>query len=69
MIMIKRKELAKFFSGVAANQTFTHGAFALKGDLPFEILGVAYSKELNAGAVVFWLIVLVALVYYAWIRK
>lgn len=67
--MIKWKEVAKFFAGVAANQTLTHGAFALKGDLPLTILGVTYTRELNVGAMVFWLIVLVVLVYFAWIRK
>lgn len=67
--MIKWKEVAKFFSGVAANQTLTHGVFALKGDLPLEILGITYTRELNTAAVIFWLIMLVVLVYYAWIRK
>lgn len=67
--MIKWKEVAKFFAGVAANQTLTHGAFALKGDLPLPILGITYTRELNTGAMIFWLIVLVVLVYYAWIRK
>lgn len=67
--MIKWKEVAKFFAGVAANQTLTHGAFALKGDLPLEILGISYTRELNVAAVIFWLIVLVVLVYSAWVRK
>lgn len=67
--MIKWKEVAKFFAGVAANQTLTHGVFALKGDLPLQILGVTYTRELNIVAVIFWLIVLVVLVYYAWIRR
>ena len=67
--MFKWKEVAKFFAGVAANQTLTHGAFALGGDLPLRILGVVYTREFNTLAMVFWLIVLVALVYYAWVRK
>lgn len=67
--MIKWKEVAKFFAGVAGNQTLTHGAFALMGDLPLKILGVSYTRELNTVAMIFWLIVLVVLVYYAWIRK
>ena len=67
--MIKWKEVAKFFAGVAGNQTLTHGVFALIGDLPLKILGVTYTRELNIGAMVFWLIVLVLLVSYAWIRK
>lgn len=67
--MIKWKEVAKFFAGVAANQTLTHGAFALSGDLPLRILGVVYTREFNTLAMIFWLIVLVALVYYAWVRK
>lgn len=67
--MIKWKEVAKFFAGVAANQTLTHAAFALSGDLPLRILGIVYTREFNTVAMIFWLIVLVALVYYAWIRK
>lgn len=67
--MIKWKEVAKFFAGVAGNQTLTHGVFALMGDLPLKILGVTYTRELNIGAMMFWLIVLVLLVHYAWIRK
>lgn len=66
---MKWKEVAKFCSGVAANQTLTHGAFALSGDLPVRILGIVYSREFNTLAMVFWLIVLVVLVYSAWVRK
>ncbi|KAB2942309.1 MAG: hypothetical protein K8F92_06315 [Hyphomicrobium sp.] len=62
------KEVAKFFSGFAANQVLTHGALALAGT-QFTAFGIAYDATLNATAVVIWAIVLAALVYYAWIRK
>lgn len=67
--MIKWKEVAKFFAGVAANQTLTHGAFALSGDLPLRILGIVYTREFNIAAMIFWLIMLIVLVYYAWMKR
>lgn len=66
--MNRKKEIAKFFAGVAANQVLTHGAFAVTG-LQFTLFGIAYTTGLNAVAVVVWAIVLVLLVYYAWIKK
>lgn len=64
----RKKEIAKFFSGVAANQVLTHGAFAISG-LQFTIFGITYTTGLNAAAVIFWAVLLALLVYYAWIKK
>ena len=61
------KEVAKFFSGVAANQVLTHGALAVSG-VQFALLGITYDRWLNTTAVVVWAILLVLLIYYSWIR-
>lgn len=62
------KEVAKFFTGFAGCQVLTHGAFAISG-VQFTIFGFSYTTQFNTIAVVFWAIVLILLVYYAWIRK
>lgn len=62
------KEIAKFFSGVAANQVLTHAALAVSGT-EFTLFGIAYNTGLNSTAAVVWAIVLVLLVYYSWIRR
>lgn len=62
------KEITKFFSGFAANQVLTHGAFAA-GGVEFTLFGIAYTPRLNAIAAVVWGIVLASLVYYSWIKR
>jgi hypothetical protein len=65
---MKSKEVAKFFSGFAANQVLTHGAFALAGT-QFTVFGISYTPTLNASATVIWAIILIVLFYYSWIRR
>lgn len=67
--MDKKKEIAKFFSGVAAMQVIIHFAFAVSDILPLRILGVTYTESLNTFAVIFWPLALAFLVYYAWVKK
>lgn len=67
-MIMKRKEIAKFFSGVAANQVLTHGGLAV-GDIRFTLFGIPYTPAFNTAAAVVWAIVLIVLVYYAWIKK
>lgn len=62
------KEIAKFIAGVAGNQVMTHGAFLISG-VQFTMFGFSYTTRLNTIAVIFWAIVLVLTVYYAWFRK
>lgn len=64
---MRKKETAKFFSGFAANQVLTHGAFAING-VEFTIFGINYTIEFNAIAAAVWAIILSLLVYYAWIK-
>lgn len=65
---MRGNEVAKFFSGFAANQVLTHAALAASGSR-FTILGIAYTPQLNMAAAAFWVIVALLLVYYAWIKR
>ncbi len=40
------KEIAKFFSGFAADQVFTHGTFVAAG-VQFSLFGITCDKQLN----------------------
>lgn len=62
------KELAKFFSGVAAMQVIIHWAIGFSGELPLTLAGVTYTPELNTAAMIAWPIVTILLIYYAWVR-
>ena len=62
------KEIAKFFSGLAANQVLTHGAFAA-GGVEFRLFGIDYTTGFNTAAAVVWSLILALLVYHAWMRQ
>lgn len=62
------KEVAKFFSGFAANQVLNHAAFAMSG-AQFTIFGIAYGRGLNATAAIVWATALALLIYHAWINR
>lgn len=61
-------EIAKFAAGFAANQLLTHGAMAAT-NTEFSLLGIAYTRELNTIAALFWGVLMLALIYYAWLRR
>jgi len=65
------RELAKFFSGVAANETIGHGWLGIWGKdlLPMKIGGFTFTSTINTYAMIVWPLVLIALVYYAWLHK
>ena len=65
---MKTREIAKFASGFAADQLLTHGVMAAAGT-EFTLMGIAYTRELNTVAAVFWAILCLGLVYFAWIRS
>ncbi|MCT8999881.1 hypothetical protein [Chelativorans intermedius] len=65
---MKGKEVTKFFAGFAANQVLTHGALATAG-IQFSLFGITYDQRLNTSAVVVWAIILLLLVYYAWVKR
>ena len=62
------REVAKFIAGFAGNQFLTHGAMAAT-NTEFSMLGVAYTRELNTLAAVVWGLLMLLLIYYAWIRR
>lgn len=62
------KEIAKFVAGFATNQFLTHGAMAAT-DTEFSILGFTYTRELNTSAAAVWGVLMLLLIYYAWIRR
>lgn len=62
------KEIAKFAAGFAANQLLTHGAMAAT-DTEFAMLGIAYTREFNTIAALFWGVLMLLLIYYAWLRR
>ena len=65
----RKKEIAKFFAGVAANQTIVHWGLGLSDVLPLTLLGMTYTTTLNTAAMVAWPVIAILLVHYAWIRK
>lgn len=65
---MRTKELAKFASGFAADQLLTHGPMAAT-DTEFSMLGIAYTREFNTLAAVFWAILMLLLIYFAWGRR
>lgn len=63
-----RKEIAKFLSGFAASQVLTHGGLAAAG-VQFTLFSISYTPGFNTLAAAVWTIVLIVLVYYAWLRE
>jgi hypothetical protein len=65
------REVAKFLSGIAANETLGHWWLGIWGKhlLPMQLGWFAWTDTMNTFAMVFWPIVLVTLVWYAWVRK
>lgn len=62
----RKREWAKFFSGVAVMQTIIHGAL-WASNVRFTLFGVMdYTPQLNAVATFVWLVVSFALIAYAW---
>ena len=65
---MKGKEVAKFIAGFAANQLLTHGAMAAT-DVEFSMFGITYTRDLNTMAAAFWGVLMLLLIYYAWLRR
>lgn len=62
------KDFCKVLTGYSIHEIAFHGAFAVNG-LTFRMLGVNVTPGLNMFAVVFWTVVLVLAVYFAWFKK
>jgi hypothetical protein len=64
-----KKDLAKFFSGFAVAKVGFHAVLAASNALPLELLGCTISTDYNFWALVFWAVVAVFLIHYAWFKK
>lgn len=62
------KEVAKFLAGFAGNQFLTHGALAITSTR-FSVFGIDYAPELNTTAAIVWGVLMLLLIYYAWVRR
>ncbi|MBI2805519.1 MAG: hypothetical protein HYX68_11130 [Planctomycetes bacterium] len=60
------KEIAKFFSGVAAWEAIGHTALAFSNELPLTLLGITITPNLNALAVFVAAPLSIFLAWYAW---
>jgi hypothetical protein len=61
-------DLAKFFTGFAANQVLTHSVLAIQG-VQFSLFGISYTPSFNGAAAVIWTVVAFLLAYYAWWKE
>lgn len=67
-IMFKR-EIALFFAGVAAWESFTHLMLYILGSVPFQINGWTIDVPLNTVQIIFPAIISLLLIRYAnWLR-
>lgn len=66
---MNRKEVAKFLSGVAANQVIVHWSFGLAKVLPLDFGIWTLTSSLNVLAMVFWPIATAFLAFYGWKKK
>lgn len=64
----RRKEMAKFFSGVAAMETILHWTLMFSGVLPLKLLGITLTPLMNAVGMVFWPVATWLLICYAWLK-
>lgn len=67
--MSRRKEIAKFASGMAAFDAVNHGALALSGNLPIIFFGVTLDTAMNAAGIVVFSLLSAVLAYYAWLKR
>lgn len=63
------KEVAKFLSGFIAHEAISHSLLAGSGLLPLKIFGFTVTPEYNAIITIFWWVVFVGIMYYAWFKK
>lgn len=67
--MLNWKEIAKFFSGVAAFHAVAHLALGLSGILPIPWFGFTLTPTVNAISIIASVIISLLLAYYGWIKK
>ncbi len=64
-----KRELAKFFSGVAVAKVGFHGVLAASNVLPITLLGFTISTDYNFWMLIIWAAIAVFLIHYAWFKK
>lgn len=64
----RKKELAKFFAGVAVCGALVHWVLGFSEVLPLKLRGMTLTRTLNRTSMVGWPILAILLAYYAWIK-
>lgn len=64
-----KKDLAKFFSGIAVAKVGFHGALAMSNVLPLQLLGFTITPNYNFWIIIFWVVAAAFLIHYAWFKK
>lgn len=67
--MNRKKEIAKFLSGFLFHEAISHTMLAGSGLLPLTVYGITVTQEYNAVIILFWWLITIGLLYYAWIKK
>ncbi len=70
-MQLRAREVAKFLSGIAFHETLGHWWLGIWGQdmLPWKFSWFTFTSTINVFAMVIWPIVLVALVWFAWLRR
>jgi hypothetical protein len=66
---VNKRELAKFFSGVAVAKVGFHGILAASNVLPITLLGFTVTANCNFWALIIWAAAATFLIHYAWFKK
>lgn len=66
---MNKRELAKFFSGIAVAKVGFHSVLAASNVLPITLLGCTLTINYNFYILIFWLVAAVFLIHYAWFKK
>ena len=66
---MNKKELAKFFSGVAVNEAIGHTVLAMGGLFPLTIFGLTVTPAYNSFIIFAWTAAAAFLIHYAWFKK
>jgi hypothetical protein len=67
--MMHKKDLAKFFSGIAVAKVGFHGVLAASNALPITLLGFTLTPHYNLCILVVWSAIALFLIHYAWFKK
>jgi len=65
------RDIAKVLTGLALHETLGHWWLGIWGGhlLPLKIMGIEFTQTFNTYCMIAWPIVLMVLVYFAWLRQ